>query len=256
MGHGPGFGTSFGSVGSESCGKGERDYFVRRIPQRKKFDECARIERATGLWQEWRVMRASFFLFVGLFAGLLFCAGALDAKPVPSAVPAPSASPTPTAVLFEFSRPVAESFWEELKVELDRNATPVSPEHSMTWMKRQEFRDGMEYPEVVQVRLRGHCNADLRADWQYADGPLGWVHLIGGEIQPVVYVDCDRIGQTLERQIRGKNQKERQQEFARAVSRVVAHELTHIYQQSRKHSSGGLQRAWLTAVELTKEGSL
>ena len=55
----------------------------------------------------------------------------------------------------------------------------------MIWMKRQQFRDGAEYPEVVQVRLRGHCNADLRADWQYADGPLGWVYLVGGEIQPV-----------------------------------------------------------------------
>ncbi len=197
------------------------------------------------------MMRALF-----ICAGLLFCGGTLEAKPRPAAAPVPSVSPTPTAVLFEFSRPVPEPFWEELKVELEQNAAPVSQEHSMTWMKRQQFRDGMEYPEVVQVRLRGHCNADLRADWQYADGPLGWVYQTGGEIQPVAYVDCDRIGQTLERQIRGKGQRERQQEFARAISRVVAHELTHIFQQSRKHSPSGLQRAYLTAWELTKEGVL
>ena len=246
MEHGPGLRASFGST---FCGKGRRGYFARKICGRKEFDDCARIEGSTAHWQEWRMMRASF-LFAGLFAGLLFCGGALEAKP------RASVAPTPTAVLFEFSRPVSEPFWEELKGQLDQNATPVSPEHSMAWMKRQQFRDGMEYPEVVQVRLRGHCNADLRADWQYADGPLGWVYMSGEEIQAVAYVDCDRIGQTLERQIRGKSQKERQREFARAVSRVVAHELAHIFQQSRKHSSSGLQRACLTAAELTKEGAL
>jgi hypothetical protein len=229
MGHGPVFGTGF---------------------EREKFDVFTRIECSTALWQKWRTMRALF-----LFLGLLFCSGTLDAKPRP-AVLSPSVLPAPTAVLFEFSRPVSEPFWEELKNALDQNATRISPEHSMTWMKRKEFRDGMEYPEVVQVRLRGHCNADLRADWLYADGPLGWVYLIGGEIQPVAYVDCDRIGQTLEHQIRGRNAKERQREFARAVSRVVAHELTHIFQQSQRHTSSGLQRAYLTAVELTKEGAL
>jgi hypothetical protein len=219
--------------------------------QRKKFDDSARIEHGSVRRQECRMMRVLF-----ICAGLLFCGGTLEAKPRASAAPVPSVSPTPTAVLFEFSHAVSEPFWEELKVELDQNAAPISPERAMTWMKRQQFRDGMEYPEVVQVRLRGHCNADLRADWQYADGPLGWVYLIGGEIQPIAYVDCDRIGQTLERQIRGKSTKERQQEFARAVSRVVAHELTHVFQQSRKHSSNGLQRAYLTALELTKEGAL
>src|SRR5215470_4570777 len=231
MGHGPRFGTTF---------------FVRRrrelsarINLRKKFDGSARIESGSALLQKWRTMRALF-----LFATLFLCGGTTFAKPRPSAAPAPSVSPTPTAVLFEFSAPASGPFWEELKGELDQNAAPIFPERSMTWMKRQQFKEGLEYPEVVQVRLRGHCNADLRADWRFADGPLGWVYLIGGEIQPVAYVDCDRIGQTLERQIRGKNAKERQQEFARAVSRVVAHELTHIFQQSQKHSSSGLQRAY------------
>src|SRR5215475_12528756 len=243
MGHGPGFGTTF-------LVKSRREPSAQRN-LRKKFGDSGRIEGGSALWQKWRTMRALI-----LFATLILCCGRAVAKPRPSAAPAPSVSPTPTAVLFEFSAPVSEPFWEELKGELDQNAAPISPERSMRWMKRQQFREGSEYPEVVQVRLRGHCNADLRADWQFADGPLGWVYMVGGEIQPVAYVDCDRIGQTLEHQIRGKNAKERQQEFARAVSRVVAHELTHIFQQSQKHSSNGLQRAHLTAVELTKEGAL
>jgi len=171
-----------------------------------------------------------------------------------NAAPAHQSSPATTAVLFDFSRPVPEPFWEDLKGELEQNTAPVWPERSITWMKRQQFQKGMEYSEVVQVRLQGRCKADLTIDRQFAEGPLGWVYMFGGEIQPVVYVNCDRIGQTLERDLRGMNSRERQQKFVRAISHVVGHELTHIFLQSAKHSSSGLQRAYLTPRELVKEG--
>jgi len=160
-----------------------------------------------------------------------------------------------TGVLFDFSKPVPEAFWQTLQEELDRTAAQAWPDHSLQWRKREEFHGGMEYPEIIQVRLQGHCKADLTTDWQFADGPLGWVYMTGGEIQPIVYVNCDRIGHTLERELRGANCKERQQKFARAISRVVAHELGHIFRQSAKHSASGLQRPCLTARDLVKEGS-
>jgi len=102
------------------------------------------------------------------------------------------------------------------------------------------------------VKLQGHCNAELTTSWGYSDGPLAWVYKIGGEIQPVVYVNCDRIGQTLERELRGASSAERKQKFVRAISRVVAHELTHVFTQSARHSANGLQRARLTPFELTR----
>lgn len=186
-----------------------------------------------------------------LFATLLFSGKTLSGMPT-------QASPDPTtAVLFDFARPVSKPFWEALQGELDQNTSPVSPERSMKWMKRQQFQKGMEYPEVVQVRLRGHCNADLPTGQQVAGGPLGWVYIytINGEIQPIAYVNCDQIARTLERELRGMSSRVRQQKFARAISRVVAHELTHIFTQSGHHNSSGLQRAYLSLDELTKEGT-
>ena len=206
----------------------------------KKFDDSGRIEAGLRCWAKWRMMRALF-----MFAALLFSGGAWASTPADS-------SPGTTAVLFEFQRPVSEAYWEELKGQLEQNATPVWPEREMRWMKREEFRSGMEFPEVVQVRLQGHCKAELTTSWRYSEGALGWVYKIGDEVQPIVYVNCDRIGQTLERELRGANSTERKQKFVRAISRVVAHELTHIFTQSAKHSPSGLQRAWLTPVELTK----
>jgi hypothetical protein len=218
-------------------------------PSRKKFDDSVRIEADSPVCAKWRIMRALF-----LFTALLFTGKASSGTP-PQTISAGSPNAT-TAVLFEFQGPVSEPVWEELKNELDRNAAPAWPDRPMIWMKRQQFQKNMEYPDVVQVRLRGHCQAELTADWQFSEGPLGWVYMTKEGIQPIAYVNCDRIGQTLERELRGMSFRERQQKFARAISRVVAHELTHIFTQRAKHSSGGLERAYLSAGELTKEGSL
>lgn len=191
-----------------------------------------------------------------LFAGLLLSSKTLNGDPARALSPA-SLPPT-TAVLFDFSGPVSEPFWERLQGELDQNAAPVAPERSIRWMKRQQFQKGLEFPEVVQVRLEGHCNADQPTGQQVAGGALGWVYryTINGEIQPIAYVDCDQIAQALERELRGMSSRGRQQKFARAISRVVAHELTHIFSQNAHHSPRGLQRAHLSATELTSEGML
>jgi len=216
---------------------------------RKKFDDSARIETGSPVCAKWRIMRALI-----LFMALLFTGEVSSGMPAPASSPA--SSDRTTAVLFEFQEPVSEPVWEGLKNELDRNAAPAWPERPMIWMKRQQFQKTMEYPDVVQVRLRGHCKAELTADWQFSEGPLGWVYMTKDGIQPIAYVNCDRIGQTLEREFRGMSFRERQHKFARAISRVVGHELTHIFTQRAKHSSGGLQRAYLSAGELAKEGLL
>src|SRR5437870_6019646 len=226
----------------ESCG---RDH----SPARKKFDDSARIETGSPVCAKWHIMRALILFVASLLTGK-------TSSEMPAQASSPGSPDATTAVLFEYQGPVSEPVWEELKNELDRNAASAWLDRPMIWMKRQQFQKNMEYPDVVQVRLRGHCKAELAADWQFSEGPLGWVYMTKDGIQPIAYVNCDRIGQTLEREFRGMSYRERQQKFARAISRVVAHELTHIFTQRAKHSSGGLQRAYLSAGELAKEGLL
>lgn len=221
----------------------ERDF----SPAKEKFADSTWIEASAVSRAAWLIMRTLL-----LFAALLLSGKTLVG--MPAHVP----SDATTAVLFDFPRPVSQPFWETLQDELDRNTAPVSPERSMRWMKRQQFQTGTEFPEVVQVRLRGHCNADLPSGQQFAGGPLGWVYMykVNGDIQPIAYVDCDQIAQTLQRDLRGTSTRARQEKFARAISRVVAHELTHIFTQSAQHTPTGLQRAHVSAGELTSEGPL
>jgi len=182
---------------------------------------------------------------------LFICAGLLFSGSAWASTPADS-STTTTAVLFEFQGTVPEGYWNQLKSEFEQNVAPIRPEREMRWMRREEFRAGMEFPEVVQVRLQGNCKGEFTLGRQYTEGPLGWAYKINGEIQPIAYVNCDRVAQALERELRGANLVERRQKFLRAISRVVEHELTHIFTQSTKHSESGLQKARLTPVELTQ----
>src|SRR5262249_7166004 len=147
-----------------------------------KFGDAGRIEAALQCCAEWHIMRALF-----LVTALFFSAKAWASPPTDS-------SPKTTAVLFEIQGPVPDAYWGALKSELEDNAAPIWPEREMRWMRHEEFRSGMEFPEVVQVRLMGHCKPEPTTSWQYSEGALGWVYKVGGEIQPVVYVNCDRIG--------------------------------------------------------------
>lgn len=255
----------YGSRFSSFQGKRDRGSLARLF-KRTEFGDSRRMEGEVPRRSEWLVMlpyvRAPFFWFAALLA--LLCGGIASAAPTDPPSRASRENPpardvsrqAATAVLFEFARPVPEPFWNELKGELDQNAAPEWPERSLVWMKRREFQRGMEYPEVVQVRLKGRCSGEAAVARESGEGPLGWAYVVDGEIQPVAYVNCDRIAQTLERELRGASLKERREKFARAVSRVVAHELTHIFQQSRKHNRSGLEKAYLTAGALTKEGAL
>jgi len=118
-------------------------------------------------------------------------------------------------------------------------------------MTRAEFHEGMEFTLIYQIKLVGHCEIDATSNEQDAPGaPLGWVLMVNEEIQPFVYVDCDRLVQMLHRELRNKPTAERKRILSRAISRIVIHEMTHILTQSPFHARVGLQKAHVTPYDL------
>jgi|SRR5580693_8807911 hypothetical protein len=156
-----------------------------------------------------------------------------------------------TLVIVDFPSLACRAFWPTLKSTLQNSETSRLLPGNVVWMRREEFRAGMEFREGYQVFLRGDCDNVPPSFGQHEPrGPLGWVLLVDHQIQPFVYVDCDRVAQTLARELRGKATSERRQFLARAISRVVAHEMTHIATQSSLHSASGLQKARVTPLDL------
>jgi mono/diheme cytochrome c family protein len=106
--------------------------------------------------------------------------------------------------------------------------------------------------ELAVVKFRGGCNPDSRMRSRMS-GPLGWTAESEGAILPFVEVDCDRIRDMVHRELGGSPPFS---EFVlgRALGRVVAHELYHVFAQTDRHAPEGLAKAYLTDSDLTKGG--
>jgi len=143
------------------------------------------------------------------------------------------------------------AFWPALKSELERSETPELLTASAVWITQDEFQKGMESKHGYEILLHGDCRMAAPGTSQNRPrGPLGWVLMINHQIQPFVHVDCDRVRQMLHRELRDKTTAERRRILARAVSRIVVHEMTHIVTQSSLHGASGLEKAHVSSFDL------
>jgi hypothetical protein len=172
---------------------------------------------------------------------------------IASAADPPGTRAARTAVLLDFSSSVPRSFWEALETEMDRSEIANSLASPIVWMRREQFQKGMEFPEIFQVRLEGDCAGTGPGSDYIAPGPLGWVYVVSGQIQPFVFINCNRVSQAVRHALRNETRAERRQKMARAITRIIGHELTHIITQDAGHSGIGLQKAYLTPANLVQD---
>jgi hypothetical protein len=162
------------------------------------------------------------------------------------------AVPVRTAVILNFKSLVPEAFWQALLYELTRREISGSLDGPVLWARYDRLPAGSDFPEIVQIRFEGNCYSPYDGPDGPRVGPLGWTYLASGRIEPLVVVDCDRVRGILAAALRNQPRIGHQQALARAISRIIFHELTHIRTQSAAHSPAGIEKARLTAVELTQ----
>jgi hypothetical protein len=116
----------------------------------------------------------------------------------------------------------------------------------------QDLR-GVTFPRVITVKLLGRCDVFSQTNHSSEKGPLGWVLLISGRVQPFVSIDCARIAQVLRPAMAGWNKQRRQDAMLQAITHVLIHEWSHIATQSSAHGSRGITQANLSVSDLIKE---
>ena len=102
------------------------------------------------------------------------------------------------------------------------------------------------------VKLLGRCDV-LPQSEHPSRGPLGWVPLVSGTIQPFISIDCARIADVLRPAAAGLNKQDRQYMMDQAIAHVLIHEWNHIATQSTRHSSHGISQAYLSVNDLIEE---
>jgi hypothetical protein len=118
------------------------------------------------------------------------------------------------------------------------------------WKSLQEAR-GQSFDDVVIVRFKGKCLLEPVAYLFYDErGPLASTNSVDGDIQPFSEVACDRVISTMRTAMHAGDFATPDLLLGRALGRVVAHELVHIYTNSSKHSREGIQEEALSGQQL------
>ena len=128
---------------------------------------------------------------------------------------------------------------------LDRNPTLI--------LGNNDAAVGIDSSRLIVVRLLGRCDVLPQLNHPSPAGPLGWVPLVSGSIQPFISVDCNRIAQALRPISAGPTSIERRREMVQAIAHVVIHEWIHIATQSSTHGRKGITKQFLSVNELTAE---
>ena len=161
--------------------------------------------------------------------------------------------PTPAqvgsaALYTEFRSKPAPVVLEALRQEVDALMAPNGLHFVWTSISESPFTS---WPEVAVVTFSGRCEVRSSAlAARTATRRLGWTHLSNGVILPFAEIDCDAIFAYICRDLWSKPAHDRETMLGRAIARVTAHELLHIFSGTAAHSDHGVDHATLSVWQL------
>ena len=178
-----------------------------------------------------------------------------------SAAVLPSQAQEPGTTIVFYAQPkVSEDLWpvlfEVLRADLARGEGQLSDRFDLdkqaTFVRGTDDLRGVVFSRVISVKLLGRCDV-LPQTEHPSRGPLGWVPLVSGTIQPFISIDCARIAEVLRPAAAGLSKPDRQYMMDQAIAHVLIHEWNHIATQSARHTSRGISQAYLSVNDLIDE---
>ena len=177
--------------------------------------------------------------------------------------PALHAQQPGTAVIFYAQLQINDDLWPDLLQSLHADLTAgigESPNgfalpQNPAYFRGNDLAMEIDFSRVIVVKLLGRCDVFPQSNRSSLDGPLGWVLMVSGTIQPYIFVDCARIAQALRATSLGLNKYESRHEIAQAIAHVVIHEWIHIATQCPAHGAHGITKQFLSPAELTADPS-
>ena len=150
------------------------------------------------------------------------------------------------AVYTEYEHTSSDAVRSGLESEVGSILSPLG--FDVRW--RDASRAGTEvWADLAMIRFHGDCDPRSKTYPLFAPGPLGWTQITDGIIQPFADINCDRIGGM----IQGVSVHAGERLFARAVGRVVAHELYHIFVKTSVHEGSGIGKPEFTTRDLLSD---
>jgi len=156
---------------------------------------------------------------------------------------------SPIALYVEFQHEPPAAVLQAIEQEVDAIMAPMGAELEWRWLKSVT---GSEVStELAVIKFMGRCETGAGFPMHtFKTGALGWTHVSDGAILPFSDIDCDGIRDFLQFGLQGVDAKERPEQYGRAVGRVLAHELYHIFANTAHHGSNGVGKAVYSVRDL------
>ncbi len=155
----------------------------------------------------------------------------------------------PVALYTNFQHQAPAAVREALRDELAAIMSPLGLRFE--WHDLNAARTQETAVELAVVTFKGSCEAGSPTVPAARVGALGWTHVSEGEILPFADIDCDGIRSFLSGRLSEIRPLQREEMYGRAVARVLAHELYHIFANTQHHGAAGVGKAAYTVENLT-----
>jgi hypothetical protein len=151
-----------------------------------------------------------------------------------------AASLAPIALYTQFQQDPPQAVLESLQAELESIMAPMGL--SFEWRPLGAPGGNQVSVELAVVAFKGRCDVAGLLPRSMNPGALGWTHISDGAILPFADIDCEAVRSFVQKDLLAMRLADRAQVFGRALARVVAHELYHIFANTTHHGSDGVGR--------------
>lgn len=178
---------------------------------------------------------------------ILVCLG-LAAMPAPGQPPAPRVAPI--ALYTHFQKTPSPEISDALRKELVAIMSPIGLEFEWRSLpaKPNEVAN-----ELAVITFTGKCEVKPLSLIPRDPSRLGWTHVSDGVVLPFSDIDCDAIRGFVQIGLARFSKAEREEVFGKAVARVLAHELYHVFAKTQHHSAHGVSKAYYSMGELLSD---
>ena len=152
----------------------------------------------------------------------------------------PAATVAPVILYTDFRQAVPQAVVEALRHEVDSLMAPMGL--LFDWRPLSDFRTERVSAALAVVHFEGRCDASGLVMRNNRPGSLGWTEIGDGTILPFTHVDCERVRTFLQTTLLGFHSQDRERAYGRALGRVLAHELYHVFGDTHKHTALGVAK--------------
>ena len=159
-----------------------------------------------------------------------------------------AATVAPVTLYTDFQMAVPQAVVEALREEVDSAMSPMGLRFD--WHPLPDFRSETVSAAVAVAHFEGRCDVSGLVMRKNQPGSLGWTEVSDGTILPFIHVDCERVRTFLQTTLLGFHTQDRERAYGRALGRVLAHELYHVFGDTAKHASSGVGKEKYSVEDL------